>query len=111
MNDKTKERLAQLQELIKQKEEIEKKIEAILSPEKEVVLPPNFSMNAEVFNVVKDTGSTGIAKPSILHSLQVKYPDYRIDRKKVASALAYLKNTKKQVEIIERGMYKVANTS
>lgn len=107
MNDKTLEKLAQIQELIKQKEAIEKKLEALLSPEKVVALPSNFSINNEVQAIVKDAGETGIAASSILRSLQQKYPDYGIDRKKVASSLAYLKNTKKQVDLIGRGMYKV----
>jgi hypothetical protein len=106
MNEKTKDRLLQLQELIKEKEMIEKKIEALLSPEKEVVLPPDFSINAEILTVLKEAGVNGMPKSYLLKKLQLKYPNYGIDRRRVASALAYLKNTKKQIEILGRGMYR-----
>ena len=106
MNDKTLEKLAQIQELIKAKEAIERKLEALLSPEKVVALPPDFSLNNEVYAIVKTGGENGIASTSILRALQQKYPDYGIDRRKVASILAYLKNSKKQIDLIGRGMYR-----
>ncbi|GEM_PF-4787130 len=109
MQEKTKEKLNQLQKLIGQKEAIERKIEAILSPEKVVALPPDFSFNSEVLALIKDAGSNGIAATSILAVLTKKYPDYGIDRKKLASSLAYLKNSKKQIDSVtdKRGVYKL----
>ncbi|SRR5258708_7337915 len=111
MKDKTQERLARLQELIQERELIEREIEMLLSPEKEVVLPPGFSTNVEVLSVLKEAGSAGMAKSRVLKALQDKYPHYGIDQRKVASALAYLKNTKKQIALIGRGMYKVNDVS
>jgi hypothetical protein len=38
--------------------------------------------------------------------MKQKFPKYGIERAKVASALAYMKNTKKQIELISKGVYK-----
>ena len=107
MNEKTKEKLDQLQALVKQKETLEKKIENLLSPEKKVTnLPPGFSINDEVSSIIKEAGATGTAAVNILSVLEKKFPSYGITSKKVASSLAYLKNVKKKVSKVGRGVYK-----
>jgi hypothetical protein len=106
MNEKTRDKLTTLQQLLREKEAIEKKIEAILSPEKGTLIPPDFSLNNEVLALTRGAESGGILAASILTILQKKFPDYSIDRKKVANSLAYLKNTKKLVMQSGRGAYK-----
>jgi hypothetical protein len=98
MNEETQKILARIQSLVKQKEEIEKEIEKLLSPKKVVARPPSFSLKDEVLSVIKNTGSEGVSSQGVLHSLQQKYPDYEIQGDQVASTLAYLKNTKKDIE-------------
>ncbi|MEK7564799.1 MAG: hypothetical protein AAB501_01005 [Patescibacteria group bacterium] len=106
MNQRAQQKLSQIQELIKQKEIIEKELESLLS-EKAVILPLGFSLNNEVLDLIKEN-INGIASTQILNTLLNKYPDYGIDRKKVASSLAYLKNTKKLIGQAGRGIYKLA---
>lgn len=106
LDEKAQRKLSELQSLLRQREEIELKIADILNPERVVALPSNFTLNDEVLTVVKEAGGKGISKLDILHMLQKKYPSYGIDRKRVASSLAYLKNGKKEVEIIGRATYK-----
>ena len=111
INDKMRERLNQIMELNDQIKTLEKKLELLLSPEKEVVLPPDFSINAEVLTVLKEAGSEGMAKKRIQKVLQEKFPNYGIDKRKVASALAYLKNSKGKIESIGRAVYKATDVS
>jgi len=107
MNEDTKKKLDRIQELINQKGAIEKELEKLLSPEKVVAFPPNFSLNNEILEIIRNAGNKGTASKSILRALQQKYPDYGINRKQVASTLAYLKNTKKTLEILDRGIYRL----
>lgn len=100
MNEDTIKKLSQIQSLLKEKERIDKELEKLLSPEKVVALPQSFSLKAEVFDVIKNTGVNGVSSQGVLSTLQQKYPDYKIQRDQVASTLAYLKNTKKMIEKI-----------
>ena len=111
MDDKTQQKLTKLQDLLEKKKLIDLEISAILSPERVVALPPNFSLNNEIHKIVQEASGAGISKTEILQSMKNRFSTYGIDRKKVASALAYLKNTKKSVEIIGRGMYRALSAS
>ena len=95
----------QIRELLAQKDEIDRKLQAILEPRSVAVLPRGFSINVEVFRLIKESGDSGISAQELLHSIQKQYGE-GIDRKKVASSLAYLKNTKETIEQTGRGVYR-----
>jgi len=107
MNQDIQKKLAELQNLIEQKKEIEDKIAKILCPEERVkiIVPSDFSLNNEVFKIIQESGNGGIAILSLVSKLKEKFPSYGIDRKKIASSVAYLKNTKKQIESLGRSVY------
>ena len=107
MDKKTIEKLKEVQELLAEKERIEKRLEEMFSPEKHVVLPAEFSLNEEILKIIRDFGDNGAHTKQVLQTLRQSFPDYGMNRKRVASGLAYLKNTKKQIEIIGRGMYRI----
>ena len=96
---------ARIKALLSQQEEIEKELRSLLEPERIAVLPRGFSMSVEVFRLVREAGTEGISSQEILEKMQKQYPD-GIDREKVASALAYLKNTRKEIEQAARGVYR-----
>jgi len=93
---------------IKQKNEIESQIESLLSSEKQIVMPSNFSLNNEILSLLKESGENGIPVLALVDKMQEKFPTYGMDRKKVASSVAYLKNTKKMIEKAGRGVYRIA---
>jgi len=101
------EKLAEIQRLLRERDQINERLRLLVEPEKVAVLPVGFSMNAEVFRVVQNGGAAGVSAKEILKILDKQYPTYGIDRKRVASALAYLKNSKKSVDQKERGVYVV----
>lgn len=111
MDDKTQQKINRIKELLKQQEAIQKELASLVSPEKIVALPPDFSINSEILAIISGAGNNGVTTSTIFRILQQKYPDYGIDRKKIASSLAYLKNTKKQIDLIGRGVYKMINLS
>jgi transposase len=74
-------------------------------------LPVGFSLNNEVLAIVKSAGSQGIHGKRILAEMHERFPKYGIDRKRVASALAYLKNTRKEIGQVGRGVYKAVEKS
>lgn len=92
-------------QLFTQIDELKKELHALFSPETEA--PAGFSLNDEVLQVVKEAGVNGIDPKRLLSILKNKYPKYPIDRTKVAGALTYLKNTKKLLTQIGRGVYKI----
>lgn len=102
------EKLKRIQELLEEQEKIKKELHSLVSNERESNLPENFSPNEEVFLIVKEAGEIGADAKTILRLLQKKYPKYEIGRIKVASALSYLKNTKKQLTKVGK-LYKVVN--
>lgn len=107
MSKSTEEKIKKIQELVRRKEEIEAELDALLSPEKALILPVGFSLNNEVLSVIKEAGVSGIDTKSIVNYMRNKYPKYGIERSKVASVLAYLKNNKKQIDLIGRGVYRI----
>lgn len=107
MDQDTSKKLEEIQQLLEQKKEIESKIEKLLSPEKQIVIPSDFSLNNEVLSLVKESGENGIPVLIIVDRIREKFPSYGIDRKKIASSIAYLKNTKKLIEKAGRGVYKI----
>lgn len=106
MDDKTQKILSKIQELDKKRKLIEEELKMLLYPEKKSPIPYDFSIADEVFAVIKESGGKGIEIPAILKTITSQYPDYGIDRTKIASALAYLKNTKEKIEQIDRGIYR-----
>lgn len=110
MNEDTKKKLDRIQELLKQKESIERELEKLLSPEKVVALPSDFSMNNVVFDLFKSESERNFSSKEILRILQNKYPTYGINRKQVGSALAYLKNSKRTIDSTDRGLYHLVKT-
>ncbi len=106
MQKSTEEKLRRINELQKVILDAQVELENLLQPEKSVLLPADFSMNTQVFEVIKSSGEKGIELQSILKTLQGKFPRYGLTRGRVASSLAYLKNTKKLIEKIGRGLYK-----
>lgn len=98
------EKIKRVQDLLTKKEAIEKELEDIFAPQ--TILPANFSLNDEVFRVLQESGHRGTQTQQITLVLRKKYPHYGIDRKRVASTLAYLKNTKKRIELIGRSTYR-----
>ncbi len=96
-----------IKQILQRQEELEAELRSLLEPEKVTVLPAGFSIGTEVLRIVREAGVEGIGSQEILLSLQRQYPSYGIDREKVASALAYAKNTKKSIEQTARGIYRV----
>lgn len=99
---------ARLAELFSMQAEIEEEIRTLLEPQRIAVLPRGFSVSTEVSRIVREAGTDGITPQEVLAKLDGQYPD-AIDREKVASALAYLKNTKKSIEQTGRGMYRIVS--
>ena len=95
-----------VKELLQMQEEIENELRLLLEPERVPMLPKNFSMSEQVFSLVQESGIGGVSPSDVLKALQGTYGE-AIDREKVASALAYLKNTKKTIEQTTRGLYRV----
>lgn len=106
MDQKTLKRLEELQGLLRQKEEIEARITELLSPPPKIDLPENFSLNDEVLRVIQ-AQPTGISAKEILNRLLHQYPNHGIDRQRISSSLAYIKNRKKLVTTIGHGLYQV----
>ncbi len=97
-------KLKKVQRLLKTKEKIESELKALLSPAATGTLPRGFSMNEEVLRLVRESGKDGISVQEILTAINTRYPN-SATQKRIASALAYLKNTKKHVTQIGRGVY------
>jgi hypothetical protein len=103
------EKKAKLARLFKEQADIESQIRALLEPERVAVLPRGFSMSAEVLRVVTDAGKEGVTSQDVLRLMLDRYPD-AVDREMVASALAYLKNTKRAIEQATPGIYTAVKT-
>lgn len=110
MDQKTLKRLEELQGLIRQKEEIEARIARLLSPTPKADLPDDFSLNDEVLRLIQEKPE-GISAKEILKELSRQYPSHGIDRQRISSSLAYLKNRKKLIETIGHGLYKHLKTT
>ncbi len=102
-------KLEEVKQLLRQKEDIERRLKAIFEPERVAVLPSGFSINNEIFGIVASAGQGGISAQDVLSTMKKKHPTFGIDRKRIASALAYLKNGKKSVEQTGRGIYRTAS--
>jgi hypothetical protein len=104
MRKDTQDKWLRLQELEKQKAEIEAEVERILSPETVVALPPGFDMNAEIIEAVR--GSDGISGDEVYKKICTKWKA-QVDRRKMNSAIIYLVNRKKSLERVDRGKYRI----
>ena len=104
MNEDAQKKLNEINTLQKEIGVLQQKLEKLLSPEKQVVLPPDFSLIDEVLKFLKEK-KTATHTKEIVRSLSEKFPHYGIDRKKVASALVYLKSKKKTISLVGRGTY------
>ncbi|MBI2623727.1 MAG: hypothetical protein HYW65_04140 [Candidatus Liptonbacteria bacterium] len=100
-------KVRRVEEIIRQKAELDVELRSLLAPVQQVDLPVGFSWNDEVLKVIQEAGEGGIDVRRILRILQQKHPTYDADRKRVASALAYLKNDKKKIAKIGHGVYKI----
>lgn len=67
-------------------------------------LPKDFSLNERIFNLIKGSPE-GIEKAEIISAIH-KDTGVAITPLQAQSALAYLKNSKEQIEIIGRGKYR-----
>lgn len=109
MNGEIETRLKEIDKLRNEIQERESRLNALLFPAKEVqvLFPAGFSLNNEILDVLGK--AKGAVSTDALHgSLTDKYPKYNIDKKRVLSALAYLKNVKKEIESAGYGKYRVA---
>ena len=106
MQKSTETKLARAIELKQVIEDAQNELDSLFSPEKAVILPTDFSMNNEVLSSIKQAGEEGVDLKKILYSMQSSFPRYGINRQKIASALAYLKNGKKVITQVGRGVYK-----
>lgn len=101
-----------IQELEKQIKDAEDAIYELLEPAKEqqkaidppTPLPEGFSVNEKVLEVII-ANPEGISKEDIRIAIK-NSSNVDVTSGQVQSALAYLKNTKKLLRIIGRGMYK-----
>ena len=100
-------KIKRIEEIMKQKDVLNKELHALLVTETQVELPMGFSWNDKVLEVLKEAGNTGLDRKRMLTALEKKYGQYGVDRSKLTSSLAYLNNVKKQIEKIGRGMYRV----
>ena len=100
-------KLDEVQKLLKDKERIDKRLKELLqASDNTTTLPRGFSMQSEVLKLIEGASAQGISAQEILQAIEKQY-GMEIDRKKVASALAYLKNGKKQIEKLGRGIYRL----
>jgi len=110
MKQTTQNKLAELQRLIREKEEIEKKIEMILEPEKIIAPPANFNLTNEIVKVVQIRPQR-ISTDEIFEGVIKNWPDLNIPRRKVNSTIVYLKNKENPpIEQVERGVYRIVVT-
>lgn len=107
MKQETQSKLDRILALKQTIDAAQKEIEELLSPKEVPVLPPDFSLSEEVGQLIVEYGEKGVSKRLLLERLQRKYPDYGLDNKQLSSSLAYLKNTKKEIESVDRGIYRV----
>ncbi len=106
MQRKAQEKIERIQELLDQKRKIDTELEGLVMTEA-IFTPMDFVLNDEVLNIIREAGQKGIAALRIWTVLKEKYPIYGIDRKKIASSLAYLKNRKRQIVQAGRGIYRI----
>ena len=105
MNEQATKKLEEINNLQKQIAKLQQRLEELLD-EKKVVLPSNFSIINEVFKVLEES-NTPLHTKEIMKTLMNEFPSYGIDRKKIASALVYLKNNKRKITSVGRGVYSV----
>lgn len=106
LNIETNEKLSKIKKLLKEKEEIEKRIEALINQEEKVILPDSFSMMEEVLRILSENMS-GLSIKNMVRILRNNYPTYNIKRFQVASSLNYLLHKKKKIIKEKRGFYKL----
>lgn len=103
------ERLAKILELQATIEKAQASLEELLVPTPITPPPPGFSYSEEVLSIIIESGDSGVARSDILIKLQSKYPEFgkNVDIKQIAATLAYLKNVKKRIDVLARGVYKI----
>ena len=105
MNEKAVKKLKEINELQNQIGDLQRRLEELLD-ESKVVLPNDFSVINEVLKILEEE-KRAIHTKDITKELIKRFPSYGIERKKVAAALVYLKNTKKKITGVGRGVYQV----
>jgi len=99
-------KMKRAEEIIKQKNALDEELRELFVADNQAELPMGFSWNDKVLEVLKEAGSNGLDRKRILAELERKYGQYGVDRTKIASSLTYLKNNKKQIIQIGRGVYR-----
>ena len=99
-------KMKRAEEIYKAKAKLDEELRQLFTAESQIELPMGFSWNDKIFEILKESGSNGLDRKRILAELEKKYGQYGVDKSKVASSLTYLKNTKKQIEQIGRGVYR-----
>lgn len=99
-----------LKEIDKLREEIrvrEERLDVLLLPEKrvQIVLPADFSINEEILRILRET-KEGLSNSTMLEKLNILYPKYGIDKKRVNSAFVYLKK-RGDIEPVARAKYRI----
>jgi len=108
MDKQTQDKLAEILRINTEIEKLQAQLAKLLNPEKQA-LPAGFSLTNEVFNVLKES-QEALHTRQILQEMKKRHPSYTsIDRKRVASTLAYLKREDKIESGEGRGTYKVRN--
>lgn len=106
MNSKVREdRLNEIMKIRAEIQSLEKRLDALLFPEKAVTLPENFSVIGEVVTILGEN-PLGLTTGQIHGTVKARFPKYGITPKRIASAVAYLKKRKRVVQT-GRGEYRL----
>lgn len=100
-------KMKRAKEIYKEIATLDEELRQLFTAEPQIELPMGFSWNDKVFEILKEAGNSGLDRKRILIALEKKYDRYGVDKSKIASSLAYLKNNKKQIEQISRGIYRI----
>lgn len=112
MKQSTKNKLEEIKSLLEKRDEIDRKLEALVgesSGKSNTPLPSDFSLKDKVFELISNNEQKLNAK-DILLMMNNNNPGIPINRAQIASTLAYLKKIGKIVPASSRGFY-VSNTN
>lgn len=104
MRKNLQDKLATIQDLLRQREMIDKRLESLLDSSSSITLPDNFVLNEKILELL-ETHPHGLSASLILRTLQNNHPTVQIKRKQVAGSLSYLKNRKGKIVTLGRGSY------
>lgn len=105
MKKESLDKLTKINELQRQRDQIDAQLESLLNPTPKIPLPANFSVNDKILEILKQFPEGKSAK-EILSIIQTEQP--AIERPKVNAALIYLSGPSKNlVDRAGRGFYKL----